>query len=153
MYSGLGFMIIMFRALVLILSWLGNLGLVARDRRTLLKTGWISHQSLGSLSLYVLHPIFSKILKGPYCLSSSFLFGQSMVMWNESRYTRSPVLYCQAGCLCLSYCFLACNWASTANCAAISDIFFVHWAYCLANSLVELSWISMLVNRWYPCVR
>ena len=65
MYSGSGFVAVMARALVSIFSWLGNLGLIARDRRTSLKTGWIGRQSLGSFSLYALVLIFSRISNSP----------------------------------------------------------------------------------------
>ena len=40
------------------------------------------------------------------------------------------MLYCRAGCLCLSHCFLACFWASMVSPVAVSEIFFMRWVYC-----------------------
>ena len=100
--------------------WSGYLDGFAGQSRTILKTGWIYLHIGGSQSLYALSPTLAIIGKGPYHLSSSFLEGWSVAMWELSRYTLSPVWYsvhlvfpCHSTSSCLtlpslvSYCLLS----------------------------------------------
>src|ERR1700719_2141188 len=61
-----------------------------------LNTWWIRH-ARGSLSRYPAGPTFSLIVKGPVCLLSSFLEGQSIFKFRVSSQTKSPLEYSQLG--------------------------------------------------------
>src|ERR1700731_1610852 len=76
--------------------WEGSEGGTYGVNNSSLKTQWICH-ARGSLSRYPAGPTFSLIVKGPVCLLSSFLEGQSIFKFRVSSQTKSPLEYSRLG--------------------------------------------------------